>query len=72
MDLEKRITNLENLVTSLIKRVDNDKVYNNADKAGIRITETINNKDRKTETSDNSDAIFELASLVAEMEESNG
>ena len=33
---------------------------------------SMQNSDRKTETSDNSDAIFELASLVAEMEESNG
>lgn len=30
------------------------------------------NSDRKTETSDNSDAIFELADMIAEMEESNG
>lgn len=30
------------------------------------------NSDRKAETTDNSDAIFDLANIVAEMEESNG
>ena len=72
MDLEKRITNLENLVASLIKRIDSDKFYDNADKAGIRNTEATNNEARKTETSDNSDAIFELADMVAELEAKNG
>ena len=40
MDLEKRITNLENLVASLIKKINNDKFYNNADKDGIRHSAT--------------------------------
>lgn len=42
MDLEKRITNLENLVYSLIKRIDNDKFYSNADSDGIKRTESDN------------------------------
>lgn len=36
MDIEKRLTNLENLVNSLIKRINNDKFYSDADTAGIR------------------------------------
>jgi hypothetical protein len=36
MDLEKRITNLENLVYALIKRIDNDKFYSSADVGGVR------------------------------------
>lgn len=36
MDLEKRITNLENLVYALIKRIDNDKFYSSADVDGVR------------------------------------
>ena len=33
---------------------------------------SMQNRDRKTETSDNSDAIFELADMVAELEANNG
>lgn len=40
MTVEERLTNLENLVNALIKRIDNDKFYNDADKAGIRHTES--------------------------------
>lgn len=36
MDLEKRITNLENLVYALIKRIENDKFYSSADVGGVR------------------------------------
>ena len=39
MSIEDRLSNLENLVNSLIKRIDNDKFYDSADKAGIRQTE---------------------------------
>lgn len=49
MDLEKRITNLENLVASLIKRINNDKFYDEADKSGIRYTETENNLQRQAD-----------------------
>lgn len=36
MELEKRVANLEKLVNNLIKRIDNDKIYQNADVAGMR------------------------------------
>lgn len=36
MDLEKRVANLEKLVSNLIKRIDNDKFYQNTDNAGMR------------------------------------
>lgn len=36
MDIETRLTNLENLVNSLIKRIDKEKYYSDADSAGIR------------------------------------
>lgn len=71
MDIERRLTNLENLVASLIKKINNDKFYDEADKSGIRSTNASNDEARKTETSDNSDAIFELADMVAELEAKN-
>jgi hypothetical protein len=49
MDIERRLTNLENLVSSLIKRIDNDKFYNNADKDGIRCTDKSNNEARQAD-----------------------
>lgn len=39
MDLEKRVANLENLVGALIKRIDNDKYYANADTSALRQTD---------------------------------
>ena len=39
MDLEKRVANLENLVGALIKRIDNDKFYANADTNALRHTD---------------------------------
>ena len=36
MDIETRLTNVENLVNALIKRINNDKFYSDADTAGIR------------------------------------
>ena len=39
MDLEKRVANLENLVGALIKRIDNDKFYANADTSALRHTD---------------------------------
>ena len=35
----KEFDDLRNLVYSLIKRIDNDKMYDSADKSGIRKTE---------------------------------
>jgi len=37
MDLEKRVTNLEDKVDSLIKKIDRDKMYSNADVNGLRV-----------------------------------
>lgn len=39
MNLETRIKNLENLVNALIKRIDNDKFYSNADTSALRQTD---------------------------------
>ena len=39
MDIETRLTNLENLVNSLIKKIDNDKFYANADTSALRQTD---------------------------------
>lgn len=36
MDLEKRVTNLENMVASLAKTIANNKIYSDADFAGVR------------------------------------
>ena len=36
MDIETRLDNLENLVNAIIKRMDKEKYYSDADTAGIR------------------------------------
>ena len=36
MDIEARLDNLENLVNALIKRIDKEKFYSDADSAGIK------------------------------------
>jgi len=36
LDIETRLTNLENLVNSLISKINNDKFYSDADTAGVR------------------------------------
>lgn len=36
MDIEKRLTNLENLVANLIETINNSKFYTDADVAGVR------------------------------------
>lgn len=71
MTIEERLTNLENLVYSLIKRVDNDKFYNEADKSGIRQTESqhlemIN--DNSNDVSDVRTAIEEVYEMLNEGE----
>lgn len=48
MDLERRLSNLETLVNALIKRIDLDKMYNNADLNGQR--QSISNITPYTET----------------------
>lgn len=37
MDLEKRVTILENKVDSLINKIDRDKMYSNADMNGLKV-----------------------------------
>lgn len=71
MTIEERLTNLENLVYALIKRVDNDKFYNEADKSGIRQTEgqhleMIN--DNSNDVSDVRTAIEEVYEMLNEGE----
>ena len=67
MSIEERLSNLENLVNSLIKRIDNDKVYDSADKAGIRQTEGNHGEAIEVNASDVADtrtAIEELYEMV--------
>lgn len=52
MSIEDRLSNLENLVNALIKRIDNDKFYDSADKAGIRQTEGIHGEAIETNSAD--------------------
>lgn len=61
MDIEKRLTNLENLVNSLIKRINNDKFYSDADSAGIRqsVSDVTPYTESKTAYIDDTEVIFE-------------
>jgi len=59
MDIETRLTNLENLVHALINSLNLKDLYNNADKAGIRQTEGIHGQ----EISENDTAICDVADL---------
>ena len=52
MSIEERLSNLEKLVDSLIKRIDNDKFYDSADKQGIRQTEGNHGEAIQTNTDD--------------------
>lgn len=67
MSIEERLSNLEKLVDSLIKRIDNDKFYDSADKAGIRQTEGNHGEAIEVNASDVADtrtAIEELYEMV--------
>ena len=67
MSIEERLSNLEKLVDSLIKRIDNDKFYDSADKAGIRQTEGNHGEQIEVNASDVADtrtAIEELYEMV--------
>ena len=68
MDILTRLINLENLVSALLEKIDRNQFYNNADIVGNRQSTYFNTLD----ISDNSDAIFELAELIAELEVQNG
>ena len=52
MSIEERLSNLEKLVDSLVKKIDNDKFYDSADKAGIRQTEGNHGEAIQTNTDD--------------------
>ena len=61
MDIEKRLTNLENLVNALIKRMDNDKYYSDADTQGIRksVSDVTPYTESKTAYIDDTEVVFE-------------
>lgn len=77
MNIEDRVERLENLVNALIKRIDNDRFYDDADKKGFKQTEgahgkTIGENDTAicdvADLSDvNSQAIDDLAEIVDEL-----
>ena len=55
----KEFDNLRNLVYALIKRIDNDKFYDSADKSSMRINESNNSEG----VSENDTAICDIADL---------
>lgn len=61
MDTETRLDNLEKLVNALIKRIDNDKYYADADTAGIRqsVSDVTPYTESKTAYIDDTEVIFE-------------
>jgi len=77
MDIETRLTNLENLVHALINSLNLKEMYNNADKTGFQKTEdihTVGISENDTAICDvadlsdvNSQAIDDLAELVDEL-----
>ena len=60
MDIETRLTNLENLVNSLIKRIDREKYYSDADTAGIRqsVSDITPYTESKTAYIDDTEVVF--------------
>lgn len=68
MDILTRLENLEQFVFALSEKIDRNQFYNSADTSGERAVTLVNTSD----ISDNSDAIFELAEMVAELEVQNG
>ena len=61
MDIEARLDNLEKLVNALIKRIDNDKYYADADTQGIRksVSDVTPYTESKTAYIDDTEVIFE-------------
>lgn len=49
---KKEFNDLRNLVNALIKRIDNDKFYDSADKNGIRQTEGIHGEAIESNSAD--------------------
>lgn len=78
MTIEKRLSNLENLVNALSKKIDNNKFYTDADVNGNRkgVNENTNGVaensggifDVAALADENSQAIMELAEIIGEME----
>ena len=60
MDIETRVNNLENLVDSLVKMINNNKFYQNADISGIRknISDVTPYTETKTAYIDDTEVIF--------------
>lgn len=66
MDFEKRLSNLEKLVNSLSKKIDNIKFYSDADINGCRSSEDRlleKNTEQDTGISENDLAICEVAEM---------
>lgn len=76
MTIEKRLSNLENLVNALSKKIDNNKFYTDADVNGNRKGVNENTSgvaensgglfDVAALADENSQAIMDLAELIAE------
>lgn len=69
MDIETRVTNLENLVNSLVSMMNNQKFYTDADIAGCRHTEGelgTKNDEQDGGITENSDAVVDVAALSDE------
>ena len=79
MTTEKRLTRLEQLVDSLIKRIDNEKFYADSyTKCTVLSSDKANEKASGNEdglldvadvASENSDCIVELAEMISNLEE---
>lgn len=73
MDLETRVTNLENLVLSFIQNQNRVDEYKGYDIDGCRQTENLQATDisnNSNNISDNSSGIYDLADVVSEDSES--
>ena len=69
MDIETRVTNLENMLASIMKNMSNQKFYTDADIAGCRHTEGelgTKNTEQDGGISENSDAVIDVAALSDE------
>ena len=60
MDLETRVTNLENMLASIVDTLSNNKMYTDADIAGVRqsVAEVTPYKETKTAYIDDTEVVF--------------
>lgn len=77
MDLVTRVENLEKLVDNLIKKIDNNKFYQDADNAGMRqvISEVTPYEETKTAYIGDTEVVFEnvlVGNLSVFVEDSEG